>query len=172
MFRRTVFKILVVCIVAAIAFLVFHERGPEMLAPVTEADAATLPDRLTGLSVHTYDSAGTPLYNDRRYHTKEEVPVLRGLRFVPIGRNEMRPFVLEVSAPTTVYTLANRADLRGLAAWTPLPDPVLVDDAFSPRRLDVVLSLAIAPGIHVVRNPENGPGRPVFFDPAAVQVMR
>lgn len=172
MFRRTVFKILVVCIASVVAFFLFHERDAELLAPITLERANMLPDRLTHPSIHHYDSAATPLYNDRSYHTKDLVPRLRGLHFAPVGRNEVRPFILRVIAPTTVYTLANRTDLRGLAAWTPLPDPVLVDDAFSPRRLDVVLSLHVEPGLHAVRNPVNGPSRPVFFDASVVQVMQ
>ena len=70
MFRRTLFKILVVCIAAAVAFLLFHDRDPELLTAIPEQEATSLGDRLTGLSVHTYDSATTPLYNDRRNHTK------------------------------------------------------------------------------------------------------
>jgi len=171
MFRRTLFKIIVVCIAAAVAFLLFHEREPDLLTALPEEDAAALPDRLTGLSIHTYDSATTPLYNDRRYHTKELVPALRGLRVVPIGRNEVRPFVLQVRSATTLYTLANGSDLRGLAAWTALPDRVLVDDVYSPRRLDLLLSLQVEAGTYVVRNPVNGPSRPVFFDGTVVSAM-
>lgn len=171
MFRRTVIKILVVCIAAFVAFLLFGRRDPDLLQAVPEEAVGTLEDRLTALSVHTYDSATTPLYNDRRYHTQALVPRLQGLRFVPVSRNEVRPFVLRVNAPTTVYTLANRLDLRGLGNWTALPDPVLVDDAYSPRRLDVVLELHLEAGTYAVHNPENGPSRPVFFDAAKVEVV-
>lgn len=172
MFRRTVIKILVVCIAAFVAFVLFGRRDPDLLEPIADDAAATLEERLTGLSVHTYDSATTPLYNDRRYHTKALVPRLQGLRFVPVARNEVRPFVLRVSAPTTVYTIANRLDLRSVETWNALPDPVLVDDAYSPRRLDLLLERHLEAGTYAVRNPENGPSRPVFFDPAVVEVVR
>lgn len=172
MFRRTVIKILVVCIAALVAFMLFGRRDADLLEPIADDAAGTLEDRLTGLSVHTYDSATTPLYNDRRYHTKALVPRLQGLHFVPVSRNETRPFVLRVSARTTVYTVANRLDLRSVETWNALPDPVLVDDAYSPRRLDLLLERHLEAGTYAVRNPVNGPSRPVFFDPAVVELVR
>jgi hypothetical protein len=74
-----------VCIAAAVAFPVFHERGRELLADVSEAQAGVLTDRLTGIRVHTYDSATSAPCNDQRHHTHAPVPTLRGLRSVPTG---------------------------------------------------------------------------------------
>ncbi len=171
MLRRTLFKILMVCFAVAFTWLLLRPGTTDLVTALPTEKAHRLNERLTNLPVHTYDRAGVALYNDRGYHTETLVRRLVGLRFTPIARNEVRPYVLMVERTTALFTLANRNDLRGLNDWTALPDTVLVDDAYAPRKLDVLLERRVEPGSYVVRNPGGGPSRPVFFDPTVVTVV-
>lgn len=172
MFRHTLIKILVVLTAAAASYLLLRPSVAPLLQPMDMDEIRELDDRLSPKRTRVYDRHDVALWKDRSYHTYQFVQRISGLHFVPIDRNEERPYVLRVSYPTTLFTTANRLDLRDVKDWTVLPDTVLVDDVYAPRRFDVLLEQNVGAGSYVVRSPKGGPSKPVFFDPRVVQVVQ
>ena len=120
-----------------------------------------------------YVDSTTAFWTDRSYHTFHTVARLKGLHFIPLARNEERPYRIDVQDGIEwVYTLANRDDLNGLDDWEVLPDTVLVFDAYAPRRFDVLLRNGLGTGVFMVKGPAGGPSHPVFFDPGKVKVAQ
>lgn len=161
----------VVVLTALAAWAILRPHTPRLVERISAAEATAIEGRLTGLRAYPYDVFDRALWNDRSYHTFQWVRRLEGLHFVPIGRNEEQAYVLEVTANTTLITLANQLDLRGVKEWNVLPDTVLVNDVVTERKFDLLLSLEVGPGTYRVLSFKSGPSKPVFFDPAAVRVM-
>lgn len=165
---RRVFKIAVVLAAATGLWWWSRDHVPDLVEPVDANGSSELND----VGALPYAGSASALWADRSYHTATDVPRLRGLRWVPIGRNEARAYRIEVTAPAVVFTLAHHDDLRGLDAWEPLPDSVYVHDPYEPRSSDRLLRLELRPGTYRVRSPKGGPSRPVFFDPERVHVLQ
>lgn len=120
-----------------------------------------------------YVDSTTTFWTDRSYHTFRAVGRLKGLHFVPLARNEERPYRIDVNDGIEwVYTLANRDDLTGLDDWEVLPDTVLVFDPYAPRGFDVLLRNGLGTGVFMVKSPAGGPSHPVFFDPDKVKLVQ
>ena len=171
MARRIVFKIALVFAVAVAGYLYLRDRTPDLVTMITPEQIASMEDRLTGLSPIMYDRHDVPLWTDRSYHTFQFAPRLKERVWLPLGRNEERPYVIHVEQATEVFTLANRLDLRGVEDWEVLRDTLLVDDSYAPRRMDVLLSKHLEPGVYRVRSPEGGPSKPVFWDPRSARLV-
>lgn len=170
MLRRIVITSTVVLLTALVVRWTRHTAVPDLIVPMDMEDRADTVQRSTEVRAAVYDRYDAPLWTDRTYHTFQAVRKLGGRQWVPVGRNEDRWYALEVQHPTALYTLANRADLRGVEQWTVLPDTALVDDSYAPRRFDALLSLEVGPGVYRVRSPKGGPSKPVFFDPHHVRI--
>jgi len=170
MARRIVITSMVVLLTAIVVRWALRPRIPDLIVPKDTQGLADTAQRAMDLRNAVYDRYDAPLWTDRTYHTFQAVRKLADRQWVPVGRNEDRWYALDVQEPTVLYTLANRADLRGVEQWTVLPDTVLVDDSYAPRRFDALLSLEVGPGIYRVRSPKGGPSKPVFFDPHHVRI--
>lgn len=162
---RRVFKIALVLTAAVVGWWIVRPRTPELLVPLKEETATTLTPAPTGI----YEGRTTRLWSDRDYHTVKDVQRLTGLHFARIGRREERALLLHVTISTTLYTLANHDRTEGLSGWRELSDSILIPDAYAPRTFDRLWQRQVEPGIYMVRNPRNGPSRPVFFDASAVR---
>ena len=162
---RRVFKIMLVLTAATVGWWMLRPRTPELLVPAGTEARADLPPAPIGL----YEGQETRLWSDRDYHTVMDVQRLMGLHFTRIGRREERPILLHVATSTMLYTLANHDRAEGLSGWIELPDSVLIPDAYAPRTFDRLWQRQVGPGVYLVRNPRNGPSRPVFFNALEVR---
>lgn len=162
---RRVFKILLVLAAAVVGWWMLRPRTPELLVPMDEGAPAALTPAPTGV----YEGQATRLWSDRDYRTVMDVQRLAGLHFARIGRREDRPLLLHVTTTTMLYTLANHDRAEGLSGWSALSDSIVIPDAYAPRTFDRLWQRQVVPGVYVVRNPQNGPSRPVFFDASAVR---
>ena len=169
--RRILFKIALVFAATLAYWLFFRERVPELVVPITADEIAAMEDRADSLTNRVYERYDVPLWRDRDYHTSQFVQRLGGREWASVGRNEEDSYVIEVQERTSLITIANRKDLRGVEDWTALSDPVFVDDSYPPRRFDVMLSLDVEPGTYRVRSPKGGPSKPVFWDPRVARLM-
>lgn len=164
---RRVFKIMLVLATAFVAWWMLNPRVPELLAHAEIGPHKNLAPAPIGI----YEGATTRLWSDRDHHTVKDVQRLKGLYFARIGRREERPLMLHVTTPTTLYTLANHDHAEGLFGWSARSDSILILHAYAPSTFDRLWQRQVVPGLYVVRNPRNGPSRPVFFDGRAVRVM-
>lgn len=166
MARRIVFKIALVLLAAWGAWHFLRSPVPDLVEAIDTDALADTTGRIVSPRTVAYEIHDVPLWTDRNYHTFQFVQRLAGRQWVPVGRNEEGWYALVVERPTTLLTLAYRADLRGVKEWTPLPDTVLVDDSYAPRRFDLMLALKVEAGAYRIRSPKGGPSKPVFFIPA------
>jgi hypothetical protein len=116
-----------------------------------------------------YEGPQTTLYIDRDYYTQETVPALVGLEFCRGRRHGKSSWMLAVSKPATLYTLANASYRLEDAGWRRLEASVRVDAAGV--GFDALYALDVAPGRYLVHQSHAPTSLPVFWSSQAVRVL-
>jgi hypothetical protein len=124
--------------------------------------------RHRGCELTEYRGSSTPLYTDRPYHTAGDVPELSGLSFCRGKRHGQEMWILDVTRPTTLYTLASASHALERGGWRRLPRPVRVDAAG--LALDRLYAWRIAPGRFAIHHGHATTANPVFFDAANARI--
>jgi len=171
--KRVLATNLIIGIVVLISFLAYRQHKNVQNAEVRQSMIPELVTKLaeSGMRLTEYRGSSTKLWTDRDYSTREDVRELHEKHFVRLPRNAGTVYLLRVKENTTLYTLANQKDLHGIAGWTVLDAPVLVEDVIPHRVLDGLFAKEVIPGAYVIRPRSGGPAQPIFFDRNAVEVV-
>lgn len=124
--------------------------------------------RQRGCALTDFQGPSTTLYADRPYHTNGPVPELSGLSFCRSKRHNQALWILDVTRPTTLYTLASESHSLEAGGWRLLPRTVRVDAAG--LVLDRLYSRRVHPGRYAIHHGHATTANPVFFDSADARV--
>lgn len=116
-----------------------------------------------------YAGPGTRLYRDRPYHTEAAVPALAGHAFCPGLRHGRASWLLDVTRPTTLHTVATEAYGLEQVGWRRLEAPVHV--AAAGVSFDRLYALEVAPGRYLIHQGHAPSSIPVFWNPRDVRAI-
>lgn len=127
-------------------------------------------EKITFCAQAVYRGPETALYANRPYHTAERAETAVGLAFCRGARHGTNVWTVEVSKPTTLVAFGNEAFRLERRGWVPSEEPLLV--AAPGVSLDRIYTKRFAPGRYVIRQGFAATAPLVFWDEAAVRLVR
>jgi hypothetical protein len=115
-----------------------------------------------------YDGNKTKLYNDRDYHTSENVEPITGYTFCKTGRHNKTYWAIKILRETELYLLGTKGPNFAKAGWNKVAKKVYVD---APGlKLDSMFKKKFAPGVYIINSlpipkayPFSVTGLPIFW---------
>jgi hypothetical protein len=125
---------------------------------------------VTSCAKAVYRGPETALYANRPYHTAERVDAAVGLAFCRGTRHGTNVWIVEISKPTTLVAFGSEAFGLERRGWTRIEEALFVVAAGLP--LDRIYTKRFGPGRYVIRQGFAATAPLVFWDEAAVKLVR
>jgi len=125
---------------------------------------------VTSCAKAVYRGPETALYANRRYHTAERADAAVGLAFCRGMRHGTNVWIVEISQPTALIAFGSEAFGLERRGWAATPEALFV--AASGLPLDRIYTKHFDPGRYVIRQGFAATAPLVFWDEAAVQLVR
>ncbi len=109
-----------------------------------------------------YEGAGTRLYSNRPYHTRDKVELLVGRRFCQTSRHGTDISLLRVLKPTLLYALGTEKSTLADAGWTRVDTQVFVKGVGV--HLNNLYAKRMPPGTYVVNHGYATTTTPLFWN--------
>jgi hypothetical protein len=117
-----------------------------------------------------YRGPETALYANRPYRTAERAEAALGLAFCRGMRHGTNVWIVDISQPTMLVAFGSEAFGLEQRGWAPIPEALSVAAAGLP--LDRIYTKHFDPGRYVIRQGFSATAPVVFWDEAAVRLVR
>lgn len=120
--------------------------------------------------IKTYKDSTTQLWDDRSYHTNQNIGEITGYSFISFSRNEKKQLLLKCINDCTIYTLANTNEYINLNDWEYVRK-IYVHDVYGPRAFNGLFRKKINKGHYILNNHLLRPTLTIFFPPNCIEII-